>query len=158
MDPDTFIATLARADLAEDLEEQVKKSVDQGAKILIGGKREGAYFEPTVLTEVRPDMPVLKEETFCPVSSVTTFKDLEEAIHLSNHPTFGLGVSVFTQNTEQIERILYRFDEGSVFVNELVKSDPRLPFGGVKQSGYGRELSKHGIREFTNRKTIFIKK
>jgi len=158
MDPDTFIATLARADLAEDLEEQVKKSVDQGAKILIGGKRDGAYFEPTVLTEVRPDMPVFKEETFGPVLSVTTFKDLEEAIHLSNHPTFGLGVSVFTQNTEQIERILYRFDEGSVFVNELVKSDPRLPFGGVKQSGYGRELSKHGIREFTNRKTIFIKK
>ncbi|MCT8340311.1 NAD-dependent succinate-semialdehyde dehydrogenase [Flavobacteriaceae bacterium TK19130] len=156
MDEETFIGTLAREDLAKDLEEQVQKSVKQGAKILIGGKRQNAYFEPTVVTNVTSDMTMFKEETFGPALSVTTFKDEEEAISLSNNSKFGLGVSLFTSNTKKAEKIAYRFDEGAVFINELVKSDPRLPFGGVKESGYGRELSKHGIREFVNRKTIFI--
>ena len=156
MDEETFIGTLAREDLAKDLEEQVQKSVKQGAKILIGGKRQNAYFEPTVVGDVTSDMTMFKEETFGPALSVTTFKDEEEAISLSNNSKFGLGVSLFTSNTKKAEKIAYRFDEGAVFINELVKSDPRLPFGGVKESGYGRELSKHGIREFVNRKTIYI--
>ncbi|WP_203295710.1 NAD-dependent succinate-semialdehyde dehydrogenase [Luteirhabdus pelagi] len=156
MDEKTFIGTLAREDLAKDLEEQVQKSVKQGAKILIGGKRQNAYFEPTVVGDVTLDMTMFTEETFGPALSVTTFKDEEEAISLSNNSKFGLGVSLFTSNTKKAEKIAYRFDEGAVFINELVKSDPRLPFGGVKESGYGRELSKHGIREFVNRKTIYI--
>lgn len=156
-DKETYIGTLAREDLAEDLEKQVNATIDAGAKLLIGGKRDKAYFEPTILTNVTKDMTAFKEETFGPVLTVTTFKDLDEAIELSNTSRYGLGVSVFTKDLKTIEKEAYRFDEGAVFINELVKSDPRLPFGGVKESGYGRELSKHGIREFVNRKTIFIK-
>jgi len=158
MDDETFVGTLAREDLAKDLEKQVQASVKAGAKIAIGGKRQGAYFEPTVLTNVTKNMIVFKEETFGPVLSVTTFKTMEEAIELSNDSKFGLGVSVFTKNIEEAEKLAFQFDEGAVFINELVKSDPRLPFGGIKQSGYGRELSEHGIREFMNRKTVFINK
>ncbi|QNJ98710.1 NAD-dependent succinate-semialdehyde dehydrogenase [Constantimarinum furrinae] len=157
-DEDTYIGTLAREDLAKDLESQVKRSVKKGAKVLIGGKRQNAYFEPTVLADVTPKMPVFNEETFGPVLSVSTFKTLDEAIALSNDSKFGLGVSVFTKDIKAAEDIAYRFNEGAVFINELVKSDPRLPFGGIKESGYGRELSEHGIREFLNRKTIFINK
>lgn len=158
MDEETYVGTLAREDLAKDLEKQVNTSVKAGAKIVIGGKRQGAYFEPTVLTNVFEEMTAFKEETFGPVLSVTTFKTVEEAIALSNSSKFGLGVSIFTKNIAEAEKLAFRFDEGAVFVNELVKSDPRLPFGGIKQSGYGRELSEHGIREFVNRKTIFINK
>ncbi len=158
MDQETYVGTLAREDLAKDLEKQVNTSVKAGAKIVIGGKRQGAYFEPTVLTNVFEEMTAFKEETFGPLLSVTTFKTVEEAIALSNSSKFGLGVSIFTKNIAEAEKLAFRFDEGAVFVNELVKSDPRLPFGGIKQSGYGRELSEHGIREFVNRKTIFINK
>lgn len=156
-DEETYIATLAREDLAEDLEKQVKETVDAGAKLLLGGKRNKAFFEPTILTNVTKNMTAFKEETFGPVLTITTFKDFNEAIELSNNSRYGLGVSVFTKDLETIEKEVFRFDEGAVFINELVKSDPRLPFGGVKESGYGRELSKHGIREFVNRKTVFIK-
>lgn len=158
MDKGTYIGTMARKDLAKELEAQVNASVEQGAKLEIGGKRQGAYFEPTVLTGVTPKMTVFKEETFGPALSVTTFKNADEAIALSNNSRFGLGVSIFTKDIEAAEKMAYRFDEGAVFINELVKSDPRLPFGGVKESGYGRELSKHGIREFLNRKTVYIQK
>ena len=99
---------------------------------------------------------MFKEETFGPALSVTTFKSVDEAIELSNNSKFALGVSIFSENIEAAEKTAYRFDEGAVFINELVKSDPRLPFGGVKNSGYGRELSEHGIREFVNRKTVYI--
>tara|TARA_R110002072_G_scaffold103137_1_gene226491 strand:- start:148953 stop:150311 length:1359 start_codon:yes stop_codon:yes gene_type:complete len=157
MDEETFIGTLAREDLAEDLEEQVNKSIEQGATLLLGGKRQNAYFEPTILTGVTPKMTVFKEETFGPALSITTFKDLDEAIELSNNSKFGLGVSIFTKDVKTAEEQAFRLNEGAVFINELVKSDPRLPFGGVKASGYGRELSKHGIREFVNRKTVYIK-
>ena len=102
-------------------------------------------------------MTVFKEETFGPALSITTFKDLDEAIELSNDSKFGLGVSIFTKDVKTAEEQAFRLNEGAVFINELVKSDPRLPFGGVKASGYGRELSKHGIREFVNRKTVYIK-
>lgn len=158
MDGETYVGTLAREDLAKDLEKQVNASVKAGAKIAIGGKRQGAYFEPTVLTNVNEKMAVFKEETFGPALSVTTFKTVEEAVSLSNSSKFGLGVSLFTKNIEEAEKLAFQFDEGAVFINELVKSDPRLPFGGIKQSGYGRELSEHGIREFVNRKTVFISK
>ncbi len=158
MDKETYIGTLAREDLAKDLENQVNDSIQAGAKLLLGGKRQGAYFEPTILTNVTEKMSVFNEETFGPVLSVTSFKTVEEAVKLSNHSKFGLGVSIFTKNTDEIEKLALQFEEGAVFINELVKSDPRLPFGGVKHSGYGRELSRHGIREFVNRKTIYINK
>ena len=157
MDEETFIGTLAREDLAEDLEEQVNKSIEQGATLLLGGKRQNAYFEPTILSGVTPKMTVFKEETFGPALSITIFQDLDEAIELSNDSKFGLGVSIFTKDVKTAEEQAFRLNEGAVFINELVKSDPRLPFGGVKASGYGRELSKHGIREFVNRKTVYIK-
>ena len=158
MDEKTYVGTLAREDLAKDLEKQVNASIKAGAKLRIGGKRQGAYFEPTLLTNVSEKMVVFNEETFGPALSVTTFKTVEEAIELSNNSKFGLGVSLFTKNIEAAEKLVPQFDEGAVFINELVKSDPRLPFGGIKQSGYGRELSEHGIREFVNRKTVFINK
>lgn len=158
MNKDTFISVMAREDLAETLEKQMKSSVEMGAKILVGGKRDKAFFEPTILGNVTPDMPAFKEETFGPLLTATTFKEIEEAIELSNNTVFGLGVSIFTQDIGQAEKLISKLDEGAVFVNELVKSDPRLPFGGIKKSGYGRELSKHGIREFVNKKTIFIKR
>lgn len=156
LDKDTYLGTMAREDLAEEIEMQVNDSIKAGAKLEIGGKRQGAFFEPTILSGVTEDMVVFKEETFGPILSVTTFKTIEEAIDLSNNSKFGLGVSVFTKNTDEIEKLILQFDEGAVFINELVKSDPRLPFGGIKQSGYGRELSSHGIQEFVNRKTVYI--
>ena len=158
MDDDTYIGVMAREDLAEDLEKQVKDSVKMGAKIVLGGKRNGTYFEPTILSDVTPEMPIFKEETFGPAIGITTFKNEKEAIALSNNSDFGLGVSIFTKNTDNVEKLASQFDEGAVFVNELVKSDPRLPFGGIKISGYGRELSSHGIKEFLNKKTVYIKK
>ncbi len=156
MDKKTFIGVLAREDLAEDLEKQVKESVQMGAKIIFGGKRNKTYFEPTVITNVRPDMPVFEQETFGPVISVTRFETEKEAIDLVNSSKFGLGVSIFTEDFGLAKKLIPKFDDGAVFVNELVKSDPRLPFGGTKSSGYGRELSSHGIREFTNCKTVFF--
>ncbi|GAB2768740.1 NAD-dependent succinate-semialdehyde dehydrogenase [Salinimicrobium soli] len=158
MEEDTYIGVQAREDLAEDLEDQVQRSVKQGAKIELGGKREGAYYQPTILIGVTREMPVFQEETFGPAIGVTTFKDVDEAVELVNATNFGLGVSVFTQNMEEAKKIIPRFEDGAVFINELVKSDPRLPFGGTKGSGYGRELSHLGIREFVNIQTVYINK
>ncbi|MBC7416825.1 MAG: aldehyde dehydrogenase family protein, partial [Pedobacter sp.] len=158
MNIDTFISTMARVDLAEELEKQLNKSVQQGAKILFGGKRDGAFFEPTVLGNVTNDMTVFTEETFGPVIGITTFESDEEAISLVNQSKFGLGVSIFTEDLDRAKTLVPKFEDGAVFVNELVKSDPRLPFGGTKTSGYGRELSVDGIHEFVNRKTVYINK
>jgi len=124
----------------------------------LGGKRNGTYFEPTIIADVSPEMPVFKEETFGPVISVTIFKSEKEAVELVNSSAFGLGVSIFTENLKYAEELVPQFEDGAVFVNELVKSDPRLPFGGTKTSGYGRELSLHGIREFVNKKTVYFNK
>jgi len=157
MAEDTYIGVLARKDLAQDLERQVAESVAQGATLLAGGHRKGAYFEPTLVKDVTPQMPMFREETFGPALGITIFGSEEEAIELVNASDFGLGVSVFTNSPKRAERLIPEFYEGAVFVNELVKSDPRLPFGGVKTSGYGRELSTHGIREFVNKKTVYIK-
>tara|TARA_R110002020_G_scaffold154714_4_gene335096 strand:+ start:14036 stop:15394 length:1359 start_codon:yes stop_codon:yes gene_type:complete len=158
MDEDTFIGTLAREDLAEDLEKQLKESIEAGAKVLIGGKRDKAYFEPTVVTNVSAEMSIFKEETFGPLIGITSFKTDEEAVSLVNASEFGLGVSIFTQDFEKAKSLVTQFDDGAVFVNELVKSDPRLPFGGTKISGYGRELSVDGIHEFINKKTVYFNK
>ena len=157
MHKDTFIGTMARVDLAEDLEKQIKSSVDAGAKILIGGERDGAYMQPTVLDHVTKEMTMFKEETFGPAIGITRFKTAEEAIELVNSSDFGLGVSIFTEDIDFAKSIIPEFEDGAVFVNELVKSDPRLPFGGTKISGYGRELSLDGIQEFVNKKTVYIK-
>ncbi|MCH4823040.1 NAD-dependent succinate-semialdehyde dehydrogenase [Gramella lutea] len=157
MDENTFIGTLAREDLAEELETQIKDSVKAGAKIVLGGKRDRAYMEPTVLTDVTSEMSMFKEETFGPAIGVTKFKKDQEAIDLVNLSDFGLGVSIFTENMDFAEKIVPEFEDGAVFINELVKSDPRLPFGGTKISGYGRELSEDGIREFVNKKTVYFK-
>ena len=157
LDEDTFIGTLAREDLAEELEQQIKDSVQDGAKIILGGKRDRAYLEPTILTGVTPGMKMFTEETFGPAIGVTKFKDDKEAVELVNASNFGLGVSIFTEDMDFAEKLVPEFEDGAVFVNELVKSDPRLPFGGTKVSGYGRELSEDGIKEFVNKKTVFFK-
>lgn len=157
-DPKTEIGPLARVDLAMDLEEQVNESVKMGAKIILGGKRNNAFYEPTLLVNVGIDMPVFKEETFGPVAVVVKVKSFEEAVELSNQSNFGLGVSICTSNVEKYKNQVHLFDEGAVFFNQLVRSDPQLPFGGVKKSGYGRELSMDGIREFVNTKTIVFSK
>lgn len=156
-DEDTFIGVMSRVELAEELEEQMQKSTEQGAKIKIGGKRDKAYFEPTIIDDVKPGMSLFDEETFGPLLAVTTFKDKEEAIDLVNQSRFGLGVSLFTSDLEAAKNMISDLEDGAVFINELVKSDPRIPFGGTKTSGYGRELSDDGIKEFINKKTVFIK-
>jgi succinate-semialdehyde dehydrogenase/glutarate-semialdehyde dehydrogenase len=135
LDKETQISSLARVDLAEELEKQVQQSIQMGAQLIIGGKRYEAFFEPTILTDVTPTMPVFKEETFGPVAAITTFKTIDEAIELSNQSQFGLGVSIFTTDIDFIKTKISAFKEGAVFINEMVKSDPRLPFGGIKKSG-----------------------
>lgn len=155
---ETTIGTMAREDLAVELEKQLQDALDKGAAILLGGKRNKAYFEPTVLGNVTTEMSVFKEEVFGPLIGITTFKNEEEAVALSNSSPFGLGVTIFTEDFEKASRLVPKFDEGAVFVNELVKSDQRLPFGGTKSSGYGRELSQDGIQEFVNKKTVYINK
>lgn len=151
---ETTFGSMAKESLAEELEEQLRQSVAQGAKIIAGGHRSGAYFEPTLLTQVTSEMPVFQEETFGPLAVIVPFKDFDEAVALSNATRFGLGVSIFTNKPEEIENQLCKFDEGAVFINEMVTSDPNLPFGGVKDSGYGRELSPFALYEFANLKTI----
>lgn len=156
-DEDTDIGPLARIDLAEDIEKQVNNSVAMGAKILTGGKRDKAFYEPTVITDVTQDMPVFKEEVFGPVAPVIKFNTFDEAIAISNNSEFGLGVSVFTEGIAAVKSKIHLFNEGAVFINAMVKSDPALPFGGVKKSGFGRELAENGIKEFVNVKTVYIK-
>jgi len=157
IDEDTFIGVQAREDLAKDLEKQVNDSVKMGAKILTGGVRKTAFYAPTVLKDVTLEMPVFNEETFGPAIGITIFESDEEAVKLINSTQFGLGVSLFTKSRQKAENLIPKIEDGAVFVNELVKSDPRLPFGGTKKSGYGRELSKFGIREFVNIRTVYFK-
>ncbi|KGO86254.1 succinate-semialdehyde dehydrogenase [Flavobacterium rivuli WB 3.3-2 = DSM 21788] len=156
LNEDTYVGPLARTDLAEDVEKQVNKSVEMGAKIVLGGKRTEAFYEPTILVNVTTDMPVFNEEVFGPAVPVLSFNTFEEAVELSNKSDFGLGVSVFTADVEALKEKINLFQEGAVFINAMVKSDPALPFGGVKRSGYGRELAEDGIKEFVNVKTVYI--
>lgn len=142
------------------LHKQVETSISKGAKLLLGGqprKGKGYYYPPTVLTGVTPGMPAFDEELFGPVAAVIRVQDAEEAIEVANATSFGLGCSVWTGNSEKGEALAARIEVGAVFINDLVKSDPRLPFGGVKNSGFGRELSHYGIKQFVNIQTVWVK-
>ncbi len=155
----TDVGPLAREDLVKEIERQVNASVAAGAKLVLGGKRrpgEGAYYLPTVLSGVKPGMAVFTEETFGPVATIIPVKDEKEAIAVANDSEFGLGASLWTSDIEKAKKLAREIQSGSVFINGMVKSDPRLPFGGIKRSGYGRELSHYGIKEFVNIKTIWI--
>lgn len=152
----TTTGPLARVDLAEDVEKQMKKSVSGGARVVVGGERNGANYQPAILDEVGPGMPAFDEELFGPVASVVAAKDEDKAIRLANQNRYGLGASVWTTDPERGERVALQIESGSVFVNSLMRSDQRLPFGGIKKSGYGRELSELGIKEFMNAKTVYI--
>lgn len=151
---------MARIDLRDELHQQVVKSVKSGAQLLLGGQippGKGAFYPPTILANVKPGMPAFDDELFGPVAAIISAKDEKEAIQLANNSVFGLGAAVFTKNIARGEKIAAeKLEAGSCFVNDFVKSDPRLPFGGIKQSGYGRELSDFGIREFVNIKTVYL--
>jgi succinate-semialdehyde dehydrogenase/glutarate-semialdehyde dehydrogenase len=153
----TKVGTLARIDLAEELQKQVTASIDKGAKLLLGGKQNNAYHEPTILGDVVPGMPAFDEETFGPLAAMIRANSIDEAFELANKSRLGLGLTVCTTDITKALSYSSRVSDGAYFINELVKSDPRLPFGGTKKSGYGRELSKDGILEFVNRKTIYVK-
>jgi succinate-semialdehyde dehydrogenase/glutarate-semialdehyde dehydrogenase len=157
-DEATEIGPLARKDLADQVHEQLVKSVEKGAKIETGGNQDNAFHEPTVLTGVKPGMPAFDEETFGPLAAIVKAKDEDEAFELAADSSYGLGVTLFTSDIEKAHRRISKVPDGAFFINELVKSDPRLPFGGTGNSGYGRELSREGIHEFVNKKTVYIKK
>ena len=153
---DTYISVLAREDLAENLEKQLQKSIEMGAKIRYGGKRKSTFFEPTLVENALPEMPIFNEETFGPLLAIAKFTSTNEAIQLANHEKYGLGVSLFTKDLEFARKIIPEFRDAAVFVNSLVKSDPRLAFGGTQNSGYGRELGIEGLLEFANCKTVYF--
>ncbi|NOZ02978.1 MAG: NAD-dependent succinate-semialdehyde dehydrogenase [Deltaproteobacteria bacterium] len=160
MDRGTDIGPMAREDLLDELQDQVDRSLKEGARLVTGGQRldrRGYYYPPTVIADVKPGMAVFDEETFGPVAPVIRARDADHAVELANSSALGLGGSVWTSDTEKGRALAARIESGSVFVNGIVKSDPRLPFGGVKRSGYGRELSRWGIREFVNIKTVWIR-
>jgi len=143
-----------------ELHGQVEASVEKGAEVLLGGApldRKGYFYPPTILAALKPGMPAYHEELFGPVASVIRVRDEQEAVAVANASPFGLGGSVWTADSARGEAVAARIEAGAVFVNGLVKSDPRLPFGGVKISGYGRELSHYGIREFVNIQTVWVK-
>ena len=159
LDRETQVGAMARRDLRDDLDRQVRASVKQGAKTLTGGEPlggPGAFYAPTILTNVTPEMPVFNEETFGPVAAVIRARDEADAIRLANQSEFGLGGAVWTRDVARGERVAGEIESGAVFINGMTASDPRLPFGGVKRSGYGRELSSYGIREFVNIQTVWI--
>jgi len=158
-DAATQVGPLARGDLRDTLERQVRGSVEMGARVVAGGKRwgtKGYFYQPTVLADVTPDMPVAAEETFGPVAAVLKVRDADEAIALANASEYGLGANLWTKDEARGAALARRIDSGQVFINGMVASDPRLPFGGTKHSGYGRELSHYGIKEFVNIKTVWI--
>lgn len=156
LDTETQIGPLSSVVQAQEVERQVTESLKAGAILLTGGKREQAFYMPTILSGVKPGMPCFDEEVFGPVASIVEVSGEEEAVALANRSNFGLGTSIFTQNKERANQLIPQLEDGAVFINSLVKSDPRLPFGGTKQSGFGRELSRQGILEFVNVKTVFI--
>lgn len=159
-DPDVTIGPLAREDLRDALAGQVERSVAAGARALCGARRpedKGFFYPPTVLVEVPEESPAATEELFGPVAALIPFDDDEEALRLANGTRYGLGASVWTADVARARTMAAALDAGNVFINGLVKSDPRLPFGGVKDSGFGRELSREGILEFVNAKTVWIK-
>jgi succinate-semialdehyde dehydrogenase / glutarate-semialdehyde dehydrogenase len=161
LDPKTDLGPLASASAVEDLQRDVQKSIEAGARLLTGGKPlagKGSFYPPTVLTDIPRNSPAYSEEFFGPVASVFRVKNADEAIHIANDTRFGLGASVWTQDIAERDRFIQGLEAGMVFINKMVASDPRVPFGGVKQSGFGRELGPFGIREFANIKTVWIEK
>ncbi|SCF58991.1 NAD-dependent succinate-semialdehyde dehydrogenase [Streptomyces sp. Cmuel-A718b] len=158
-DPDTAIGPMARANLRDTLHDQVRRTVDAGAVLVLGGKvpdGPGCYYPPTVLDHVRPGMAAFDEETFGPVAAITRVTSADDAITLANQTEYGLGAALWTSDLDRAQRFARVLDAGAVFINGMVASDPRLPFGGIKRSGYGRELGAEGIREFVNTKTVWI--
>jgi succinate-semialdehyde dehydrogenase/glutarate-semialdehyde dehydrogenase len=159
MDETVDIGPLATAEVRDSLEEQVNKTVRMGARVLLGGKRidrGGFFFPPTVLANIPKDSPADREELFGPVASIFYIDGIEEAIRIANNTQFGLGSCIWTNDERERDYFIDEIEAGAAFVNGMVASDPRLPFGGIKQSGYGRELSREGIREFVNIKTVSI--
>jgi succinate-semialdehyde dehydrogenase/glutarate-semialdehyde dehydrogenase len=157
--PGIQVGPQARVELRAELHRQVQASVRRGARLMLGGalpKGPGAFYPPTVLNAVQPGMPAFDEEVFGPVAAVIRARDAAEAVRLANASPYGLGAAVWTADRARSDRIAGELDVGCVFVNGMVKSDPRLPFGGVKRSGYGRELSEYGLREFVNVKSVAI--
>ncbi len=155
----TQVGAMARKDLRDTLDKQVQDTVKMGAHVLLGGKAiagKGNFYQPTIVTNVTPDMPLFREETFGPAAAVIRAKDADHAIKLANDSIFGLGGNLWTGNIERGRKLARRIESGAVFINGMTTSDPRLPFGGVKHSGYGRELSSFGIREFVNIQTVWI--
>ncbi|MGD1022669.1 MAG: NAD-dependent succinate-semialdehyde dehydrogenase [Candidatus Sulfotelmatobacter sp.] len=158
-DEKTELGPLATASAVKDLDADVQKTVKAGAKLLIGGHKldlPGNYYAPTVLTDIPKESPAYREEFFGPVASLFRVKDIDEAIRLANDSRFGLGASAWTNDDRERERFINELESGMVFINKMVASDPRIPFGGVKSSGHGRELAANGIREFMNIKTVWI--
>ena len=153
---ETKMGPLASEYQANDVLFQLNKSIEMGAVLVCGGKQEGAFFEPAILRNVVPGMPAFDEELFGPVFAITPACSYEEALELANKSDFGLGINVFTKSKSKAEYFINNAEEGAVFINSMVKSDPRLPFGGIKKSGFGRELSEEGIKEFVNIKTVYI--
>lgn len=150
---------MARKDLAESLQKQVDSSVAKGAVVYLHGghtDKESAYFHPMILTDIKPGMPAYDEELFGPVALVFVVKDENEAVRLANDHRYGLGATIFTRDIKKADRLARQIESGCVFINAMVQSAPGLPFGGIKKSGYGRELSYVGIREFVNQKSIWI--
>jgi succinate-semialdehyde dehydrogenase/glutarate-semialdehyde dehydrogenase len=159
MEEETELGPLATEAIRDDLDIQVKKSVAAGAKLLTGGHkldREGFYYAPTVLADIPPDAPAARDELFGPVASVFKATDLEDAIRIANGTVFGLGASAWTMDRAERDRFVAGIESGLLFINGMVASDPRLPFGGVKHSGFGRELGEFGIREFVNIKSVRV--
>jgi succinate-semialdehyde dehydrogenase/glutarate-semialdehyde dehydrogenase len=159
MDPATDVGPLANEAQVKTLVDQVQRSVRAGARLLTGGRpldRAGYYFAPGVLTDITPDSPAYSEEVFGPIALLFRARDIDEAIRIANDSPFGLGASAWTNDTRERNRFITELEAGMVFINGMVASDPRLPFGGIKESGYGRELSAYGLREFVNIKTVWM--
>ena len=152
----TQIGPLAKQEFAEDLDSLVQSSIKDGAQCLVGGSAKGCYYMPTLLVDVKDNMSVFKQETFGPVLCVTKIKDAEDGVRLANQSRYGLGGSLWTSNMDLAKKLTKKIDTGAIFINDMTKSDPRLPFGGINKSGYGIELSKYGIREFVNIKTVVV--
>lgn len=159
MDENADYACMARPDLAEDLYGQVQKSIEMGAKVILEGEKpekDSAFFKPYILADLTEDMPAFKEETFGPVAAVLKVNDENEAVRLANNSVYGLGASLWTNDSEKADKLARQIESGAVYINQLVASSPYLPFGGIKNSGYGRELAENGIKEFMNKKTVAI--
>lgn len=161
MEPDTDLGPLATPGILQDLDQQVQAAVKSGGKVLTGGQpianRSGNFYSPTIIIDIPPDTPIAQEEFFGPVALLFRVPDIDAAIKLANATPFGLGASAWTTNDQERDRLVEEIEAGAVFINGMVKSDPRLPFGGIKRSGYGRELSIQGIHEFVNVKTVWVK-